>query len=279
VTPRLGFALSLLAACGIHAVILLVPRVGSAQTTASLPGVAIDLSETPTIMAMSAAAAPLPVRAARNARPRVPPAQGLEPVTEPDLSPAAVPQPTEPAETAPPEPEAADPAPAFLPTTEPTLPLAEPTPPPAASNSATSAAPAGSPAGGPAGPVPTAGSGAGAYGGVGVTGPDGLPGSSAGSTVGAGLIVPHPLRAIQPAYPRSARQSGMQGLVKVAATLDERGVVTSVELQVSSGSALLDQAAMEAVRRAAFTPALQAGKPVSCRVTIPIRFQLSGAAP
>jgi periplasmic protein TonB len=53
--------------------------------------------------------------------------------------------------------------------------------------------------------------------------------------------------------------------------------VTSAEILISSGSALLDQAALDAVRRTAFTPATQDGFPVACRVIVPIRFQLSRA--
>jgi protein TonB len=75
----------------------------------------------------------------------------------------------------------------------------------------------------------------------------------------------------------SARRSGIQGVVKVTAIVDVSGSVTSAEVLTSSGHASLDQAALEAVRRAHFSPALREEKPVPCRIVIPIRFQLSVA--
>jgi protein TonB len=64
-------------------------------------------------------------------------------------------------------------------------------------------------------------------------------------------------------------------VVKVAAVMDASGVVTSVELFASSGHAVLDEAAVEAIRRAIFAPALLGDTPVPCRVVIPIRFKLA----
>jgi protein TonB len=51
--------------------------------------------------------------------------------------------------------------------------------------------------------------------------------------------------------------------------------VTSAEVLSSSGHGSLDQAALEAVRRTTFDPALQDGKPVVCRIVIPVRFTLT----
>ena len=61
----------------------------------------------------------------------------------------------------------------------------------------------------------------------------------------------------------------------MTALVDESGTVTSAEVLSSSGHGSLDQAALEAVRRAAFTPALRDGKPVACRIVIPVRFRLA----
>jgi protein TonB len=63
----------------------------------------------------------------------------------------------------------------------------------------------------------------------------------------------------------------------VSAVVDDSGVVTSAEVSATSGHAALDQAALEAVRRALFAPARQGDKPVPCSIVIPIRFQLSAA--
>jgi len=259
---RAAFTLSLLAALGIHAVILLVPRAAFVRETKALPTILIDLAETPAIMAMSAAGGPAPLRL--RSMPRAAPVA----VTPPPLQPVPAPEPPAappsepPAETAALRP--ADAAPSLVP---------EPRGGPEAAADAAMVPPAG-----PA-PIPDtrAGPGAGSPGGpasadsagfsTGLAGP--------GADSGSGLVVPRPLKAILPAYPRAARQSGAQGLVKVTATVDERGAVTGVEVLLSSGTTALDRAALEAVRRTAFTPALQGGKPVPCRITIPIRFQLS----
>jgi protein TonB len=66
-------------------------------------------------------------------------------------------------------------------------------------------------------------------------------------------------------------------VVKVSAMVDASGAVLNAEVLVSSGHAALDQAALEAVRRALFAPALQGGEPVACRIVVPIRFQLTAA--
>ncbi len=89
------------------------------------------------------------------------------------------------------------------------------------------------------------------------------------------FIPPTTRTAILPTYPRSARRSGLEGVVKVAAVVDESGKVTSAEVLSSSGHGSLDQAAVEAVRRAAFDPALQDGRPIACRIVIPVRFKLA----
>jgi len=258
---RPAFALSLLAALGIHAVILLVPRAAFVGETKVLPTILIDLSETPTIMAMSAAAgpAPLPLRSIPRPAPVVVPPTPLQPVPAPE-SPAAAPS-EPPAEAAALQP--ADAAPSLLP---------EPRGGPEAAAGAAAVSPAG-----PA-PIPdsTAGSGTGSPGGPASAHSDGSSTGPAGPSAdsGSGLVAPRPLKAILPVYPRAAGQSGVQGLVRVTAMVDERGEVTGVEVLLSSGSAALDRAALEAVRRTAFTPALQGGKPVPCRITVPIRFQL-----
>jgi protein TonB len=63
--------------------------------------------------------------------------------------------------------------------------------------------------------------------------------------------------------------------VKIAALIDESGALVSAQVLTSSGHASLDRAALEAVRQARFQPAVQRGKPVPCRLIIPIRFQLN----
>jgi protein TonB len=255
---RPAFALSLLAALGIHALILLVPRAPFVGEAKVLPAVMIDLAETQTVMAMSAAAvpAPLPLRSVQAAAQTSPPQPAQQP------APAQEPE----AETASSEP--ADPAPALLPG-----PQAE----------QDQEAPAAAETGSPALPVSAQGPGGNSAAGSDTAALSSPASAASGGSsnvpaiAGSELVAPRPRNPIQPAYPRAARQSGAEGLVKVTAMVDEGGAVTEVELLLSSGSATLDRAALDAVRRAAFTPALQGGKPVPCRITIPIRFKLSAA--
>ena len=89
-----------------------------------------------------------------------------------------------------------------------------------------------------------------------------------------GLITPQPRSDIQPVYPRSARRAGWEGVVRISALVDALGMVVSADVSVSSGHDVLDQAALESVRRTFFTPARQNGTAIACRVIIPVRFQL-----
>jgi len=111
------------------------------------------------------------------------------------------------------------------------------------------------------------GSGTGGGGGTGGT-------ESSTATAQSGLIIPQPLTAIQAMYPLRARRAGWVGVVKISALVDQAGRVVSAEVVASSGHDALDQSALDAVRQAVFAPATTNGVAISCRVIIPIRFQL-----
>ena len=55
------------------------------------------------------------------------------------------------------------------------------------------------------------------------------------------------------------------------------GVATTLTVERSCGHPLLDQAALDAVRRWTFEPARAAGLPVASLVVIPVRFSLADA--
>ena len=55
-------------------------------------------------------------------------------------------------------------------------------------------------------------------------------------------------------YPALARNLDMSGTVEVAYTLNRQGRLVSVEIAKSSGSEILDKAALQAVRSALFPP-------------------------
>lgn len=78
----------------------------------------------------------------------------------------------------------------------------------------------------------------------------------------------------KPAYPELARKRGQEGLVRLLAHVDEQGKPTEISVAESSGFSLLDEAAVKAVRRWRFKPALRAGTPVRGTVLIPIEFVL-----
>lgn len=82
------------------------------------------------------------------------------------------------------------------------------------------------------------------------------------------------LRRIQPVYPLQARRAGVEGSVLLTVAVRSDGRVGSVVLANSSGSGLLDSAAMRAVRKWSFRPATLNGKAVNSELRVPVRFQL-----
>jgi protein TonB len=78
------------------------------------------------------------------------------------------------------------------------------------------------------------------------------------------------------AYPPLARRLGEQGKVVLRVLVNSSGTPDRVELRTSSGSRLLDTAALEAVRHWRFVPARQGDQPVAAWVLIPITFTLEG---
>ncbi|HYE00993.1 MAG TPA: energy transducer TonB [Alphaproteobacteria bacterium] len=77
-----------------------------------------------------------------------------------------------------------------------------------------------------------------------------------------------------PVYPLAARRQGIEGRVILEVAVDERGRATGVKVAISSGSRLLDEAALKAVRDWRFTPATLGGEPIAARVKVPVTFRL-----
>ncbi|MDB6075662.1 MAG: TonB family protein [Verrucomicrobiaceae bacterium] len=73
----------------------------------------------------------------------------------------------------------------------------------------------------------------------------------------------------QPSYPASARSARVQGMVRLMITVEASGVPSSVDIQSSSGSAALDSAAADCLRRRWRWPS----GPVR-RYIVPVLFQL-----
>ena len=78
----------------------------------------------------------------------------------------------------------------------------------------------------------------------------------------------------KPPYPFAARRNGMEGSVVLRAHVLEDGHCAEVKLMTSSGHDLLDNSALETVKRWRFVPASRGGVAVASWVEIPITFRL-----
>ena len=86
---------------------------------------------------------------------------------------------------------------------------------------------------------------------------------------------PNPMFIPAPQYPHPARRGGVEGQSVVRALVDTDGRVTWVEILRSSGYSLLDDATLEAARKARFLPAIRDGRPVRVWVAMPYNFRLT----
>jgi protein TonB len=75
-----------------------------------------------------------------------------------------------------------------------------------------------------------------------------------------------------PVYPAIARASGTQGTVVLAASISRTGTIEN--LRVISGSQMLQQAAIDAVKMWRYRPYLLSGEPVEVETTINVVFTL-----
>ncbi len=92
---------------------------------------------------------------------------------------------------------------------------------------------------------------------------------------GRGIIPPRPDSAFRnqpPAYPMEAARVGATGTVSLLVHVSAQGLPRDVEVASSSGTASLDRAARNAVRRWHFTPARNRGTPVPFDYSLDIRF-------
>jgi periplasmic protein TonB len=88
----------------------------------------------------------------------------------------------------------------------------------------------------------------------------------------SGIRVPQKIVDVAPVYPPVARAARAQGIVVIETTIDARGNV--VAAHVTNSVALLDQAALDAVRQWKFSPTLLNGVPVPIILTVTVRFTL-----
>ena len=77
-------------------------------------------------------------------------------------------------------------------------------------------------------------------------------------------------------YPEMARKQRLTGTVIVSIEIRSDGTIDDVQIEQSSGTAMLDQAAVQSVRRASPTPPFPGGVQAKSRkVTIPYRYQIT----
>lgn len=79
-----------------------------------------------------------------------------------------------------------------------------------------------------------------------------------------------------PRYPVLARQRKEQGRLALRVMVDAGGGVTGLSIVASSGSRLLDEAAIDAVKRWRFRPARRNDSAIPGVVEVPILFRLTG---
>jgi len=91
--------------------------------------------------------------------------------------------------------------------------------------------------------------------------------------VGGQIAAPKKVRDVPPVYPDVARQARVQGVVIIEATIGPTGRVT--DAKVLRSVALLDQAAVDAVRQWEFTPTLLNGQPTSIVMSVTVNFTLN----
>ena len=89
---------------------------------------------------------------------------------------------------------------------------------------------------------------------------------------GGDIRIPQKVRHVAPVYPPIAQSSRVEGTVILEAVIGENGRIR--DLRVLRSIALLDRAAVDAVRQWQFTPTLLNGVPVPVVMTVTVTFQL-----
>lgn len=101
----------------------------------------------------------------------------------------------------------------------------------------------------------------------------GVAGVSAPVRVGGDVKEPRKIKDVKPVYPDLARASDVKGIVILEVVITYDGTVR--EVRILRSVALLDEAAVEAVRQWQFTPTLLNNQPVEVVMTVTVNFTLS----
>jgi len=86
---------------------------------------------------------------------------------------------------------------------------------------------------------------------------------------------PDYLKNPEPPYPLTARRRHQEGLILLTVKVTAQGHAATVVLKQSSGFPLLDDAALNAVRKWEFQPARIGSMAVESEIEVPVRFKLT----
>jgi TonB family protein len=103
----------------------------------------------------------------------------------------------------------------------------------------------------------------------------GVPGGVSGGvyTVGDGVSAPIPIYKPEPGYTKEAKDAKLEGHVVLSVIIGADGAVTDVNVVQPSDKGLTENA-VETVKTWKFKPAMKAGKPVPCKVSIEVSFRM-----
>ncbi|BCT93724.1 hypothetical protein LYSHEL_27510 [Lysobacter helvus] len=90
----------------------------------------------------------------------------------------------------------------------------------------------------------------------------------------APATMPVPVSSPSPRYPQRAMRRNETGTVRLAVDVGPDGVPSDVRVESSSLSRDLDKAAVDAVRRWRFKPAMRGGQAVAETIVVPVEFKL-----
>lgn len=85
---------------------------------------------------------------------------------------------------------------------------------------------------------------------------------------------PQPVSKSQPTFPQSLLRKGVGGRVVCAVVVGPDGRVNSATIKQSSGNGGLDDAALKAVRKWKFKPAVRGGKTIQATALVPFNFEV-----
>ena len=88
-----------------------------------------------------------------------------------------------------------------------------------------------------------------------------------------GVTNPQFKSRIKPKYPDSAKKAEKEGEVVLQATIDENGIPQDIKALTNLGFGL-EQAAIDALKKTTFRPAMRGTEPISKQVAIPYKFTL-----